>query len=231
MAAIMGVDSSIDTTSENLIKNKIITANISAAICFAEPDTQAKTAPVVGFTLFPGAIVRVQFVKGSSVENPTLNINNTGAKPIKVFRDGIKIALPTHKKLNKGQGGTPTYTTVSVDAGIIIELFYDGTDWVVMGNPDVMTHVEENESYIVKANGLIIQMMQQVFSPGKYYSFPLAFSTAVFLTGTAQTKNSHSVVFKYDGLTLSGFKYFGAWSNESQSALWTGVCFVVAIGF
>ena len=46
---------------------------------------------------------------------------------------------------------------MSVDAGIILELFYDGTDWVVMGNPDVMTHIGENEGYIVKASGLIIQ--------------------------------------------------------------------------
>ncbi len=97
LAAVMGVDSALSMESENLINNKIITANMNGAVCFTEPGTQSKTVSIAGFALFIGAIVRVQFVKGIGVENPTLNVNNTGAKPIKIFRDGNKIALPAHK--------------------------------------------------------------------------------------------------------------------------------------
>lgn len=87
------------------------------------------------------------------------------------------------------------------------------------------------DGYRILTNGLLIQTMQQAFSAREYYSFPLAFSKSVFLTGTAQQDSSHSVVFKYTDLSLSQFKFCGAWSNEIQSSWWSGICSVVAIGF
>lgn len=73
--------------------------------------------------------------------------------------------------------------------------------------------------------------MEQSFVAGNYYPFPISFSKKVFLTGTAQQGSSHSVVFKYVDLSLSKFKFYGAWSNENHSNWWSGVCSVVAIGF
>ena len=139
--------------------------------------------------------------------------------------------------------------TVTLPAKSKMSLLWAGDGWIILDSQKINNNefsstlsakdlpaIEamnfgENSGYIKWTNGLLIQTMQQSFSPENYYSFPLAFSKNVFLTGTAQNGSSHSVVFKYTELSLSKFKFYGAWSNESQSDWWSGVCAIVAIGF
>ena len=52
------------------------------ATCDTPASTAAKTAALANFALVEGAPVSVQFVYANTAVNPTLNINNTGAKPI-----------------------------------------------------------------------------------------------------------------------------------------------------
>ncbi len=59
------------------------TADISHyAICSTAAATAAKTVTLAGFALTTGARVAVKFAETNSAANPTLNVNNTGAKPI-----------------------------------------------------------------------------------------------------------------------------------------------------
>ena len=80
-------------------------------ICNTAGSTTAKTASVADFELFTGATVCVKFTYANATDNPTLNINNTGAKYI----DGSNLLA------NKAY-----------------EFLYDGNKWLVL-NADVAT--------------------------------------------------------------------------------------------
>ena len=74
-------------------------------ICSTSANNAAKTVSITDFTLFDGATVLVKFENNNNAPYPTLNINNTGAKPI--------------------IGGNLT-------SGGIYEFMYDGTYWNII---------------------------------------------------------------------------------------------------
>lgn len=86
--------------------------------CTSSADATAKVALVAGFdTLITGVEVRVKMTNSNTATNPTININNTGAKAIKIF------------------GSTAVGNTVgtSWNPGEIVSFTYDGTNWLVTG--------------------------------------------------------------------------------------------------
>lgn len=86
------------------------TAITSYATCSTSSSTAEKVvAPINDFELAFGARVIVKFTNANSVTSPTLNVNSTGAKPIKA-------------------DGDTTY--VKWLAGSVMEFVYDGTYWV-----------------------------------------------------------------------------------------------------
>lgn len=52
------------------------------AVCSTSAATQAKTCTCAGFVLTTGAEITVKFTSTNTQNNPTLNVNSTGAKPI-----------------------------------------------------------------------------------------------------------------------------------------------------
>ena len=85
-------------------------------VCSTDSETVAKEVTVNGnFTLQEGAMVAVKFVEANEVASPTLNVNDTGAKPIIVY----------------GSTAAGTSTTVnSWVAGAVQIFIYDGTNWI-----------------------------------------------------------------------------------------------------
>lgn len=86
--------------------------------CTTSADATAKVALVAGFdTLLTGVEVRIKMTNSNTATNPTININNTGAKAIKIF------------------GSTAVGNTVgtSWNPGEIVSFTYDGTNWLVTG--------------------------------------------------------------------------------------------------
>lgn len=51
-------------------------------VCSTAMDSASKTVNIAGLELTNGSIISVMFEKGITVENATLNVNSTGAKPI-----------------------------------------------------------------------------------------------------------------------------------------------------
>ena len=84
-------------------------------VCSTAADTAAKTVTVDNFSLVTGAMVIVKFSNANSASSPTLNVNNTGAKPI--CRYGTTAA------------STSTSTT-GWRAGAVQIFVYDGTSWI-----------------------------------------------------------------------------------------------------
>lgn len=87
---------------------------INYASCTTPASTAAKAVNVPGFKLITGATISVKFEDAVSVNNPTLNVTGSGAKPI--FYHGA--AITSNKLLAK-----TVYTLV-----------YDGANWNVVGD-------------------------------------------------------------------------------------------------
>ena len=119
-----------------------------------EPD---KTVNILNFKLQTGSIIRVMFQNGNNAVAPTLNVSGTGAKDIKVIKAGSKVTPINHTGYWRGDSNTSSemwqpYTT--------LDLMYDGTDWVICGNPVVEDYSSNDGGYTVYANGLIMQWMK-----------------------------------------------------------------------
>lgn len=101
-------------------KTKLANTNVAYATSSTAAATAAKEATIVGnsnWELKTGSIVVIKFSATNSAENPTLNINNTGAKRI-WYNTGL---ITTS---NKGYAGT---------ANRPIVYMYDGTQYVFIG--------------------------------------------------------------------------------------------------
>lgn len=86
----------------------------SYGTCTTAAATVAKVGSLDGFSLVTGARIFIKFSLENTASNPTLDVNNTGAKSI--MYEGVNI--------------NPRMIT----AGHIAELIYDGTNWELL-NP------------------------------------------------------------------------------------------------
>lgn len=99
-----------DNTIYDIIDAGAVRGN--SHIFYATCDTPAATAEktinnLANFQLQTGTTVRIKFTYTNSAANPTLNINNTGAKTLVQYG-----------------------TTVNWYAGAVVAFTYDGTNWI-----------------------------------------------------------------------------------------------------
>lgn len=99
-------------------------------VCENAGGTVAKEATLSGFSLSTGSTIHVKFTYSNLADNPTLNVNSTGSKPIVLY------------------GTTPVGKTpnTSWQAGAIVPLTYNGTSWVVNYN-NTDTLVTQDRSF------------------------------------------------------------------------------------
>lgn len=146
------VDTALSTSSTNPVQNKVVTTkinaistevtnlgnqiaslnggNITVYTCSTASGTTAKTISDSAFKLVNGVCVRVMFTNGNSIKSPTLNINNTGAKEIRVLSEGSILPLT----VIRGNSSSGAYQW---NYGVVLELYYNGTYWVAINNPVV----------------------------------------------------------------------------------------------
>jgi hypothetical protein len=95
-------------------KKKLDVTNVAYGTCATSGATANKvitTAGNTGWKLVAGSVVTVLFTYTNTAENPTFNVNGTGAK--NVFYEGARITT-----INKGYAGT---------AQRVMTFVYDGT--------------------------------------------------------------------------------------------------------
>ena len=95
--------------------------------CSTAAATAAKTVALANFALTTGSRVIVKFTVTNTAANPTLNVNNTGAKAIK-YRNGA---------ISAGY----------LAANRVYEFVYDGADWELVGD------IDTNTTYSVATEG------------------------------------------------------------------------------
>ena len=84
--------------------------------CSTAASTAAKEInDLTGFSLRTGATIRVKFANSNTAQNPTLNVNNTGAKSIYKY----------------GSSSAGITAGSSWESGAVVTLTYDGTAWIM----------------------------------------------------------------------------------------------------
>ena len=81
--------------------------------CSTAGATASKTVSMTNTVLTPGGVIAVNFVNAFTASNPTLSVNGSAAKPIKLYGN----AMPMGK----------------VHANTILVMYYDGTQFNVIG--------------------------------------------------------------------------------------------------
>lgn len=170
-------DGTLSKSSTNGVQNKVVTSNL---YCVINGDsTQQHDITIDGFSFAEGATLRVMFTAACSTSNPTLSVNGSTAYEILACRNGGKVSI--------------TATSGKVwDAYTTLELMWDGSNWVVMGNPVLLSSFGDTSWYIKYANGLIKQWGYYQKSSANIKDderaniiFPLAYSTGGFVQTTA----------------------------------------------
>lgn len=73
---------SIATNLQNVTAISPAKFGMGYAVCDTAAGTAAKTANIANYVLTEGALVTVKFTNANTASNATLNLNNTGAKPL-----------------------------------------------------------------------------------------------------------------------------------------------------
>lgn len=90
-------------------------ASTAYGVCDTTSGVTEKTVAMTGFVLYEGVTVHVKFLNTNSVASPTLNVNGTGAKEIKLYGT---TAAGTNAEREGWQ------------AGAVVSFTYDGTYWI-----------------------------------------------------------------------------------------------------
>ena len=100
--------------------------------CSTGASTAAKTVAITGFVLTTGAVFYVKFSNANTANSPTLNVNSTGAKNI-YFQNGTRLETTSNY---------PDY----LQSGKFYQFVYDGTNYVLINNPNVLELYEKRGS-------------------------------------------------------------------------------------
>lgn len=113
----------IDADALNAMGEGIELAEHPYGVCATASATAAKVVTIDfsgTLTLFTGMTIHVKFTNGNTAGNPTLNVNGTGA-----------ISIMEYGSVAAGNGAW--------SSGQIVDLTYDGTNWVIRDSNGVLT--------------------------------------------------------------------------------------------
>lgn len=187
-------------------------------ICTTAGNVQDKEIVLDNFVLKPGVVLKVLFINENTENSPNIKIvdsNNTviATKEIKAISNSSKVSLNTktlHYYTHELNGAWTHHDEQRVWNGYTtLELIYDGTDFVIMGNPillagkDFVTappaSVTDNPitgSFTVYANGLIEEQgMSSTESGTETVSLPITYSNGNYnlQVEVAETKSSSTL--------------------------------------
>lgn len=176
---VIVTDANGDLKSYGMTVSQIKKVANGGYICTTAANEQDKVVTIPDFELYEGVTIKVLFINKNTENSPNIKIvdsNNTviATKEIKTILNSSKVSLSTktlHYYTHEISGTWPYHDEQRVWNGYTtLELIYDGTDFVIMGNPVLMNGENvvinppasasanpETASYTVYANGLIEQ--------------------------------------------------------------------------
>lgn len=180
-----------------------LSGKLYSGICTTMKTAAIKIVDIDDFELKVGAKVSVMFTNGNSQSLPSLNVSGTGAKVIQVIRGGQKVTPELKYGVWRDDSA---YSDEMWQPYTILDFIYDGTNWVICGNPKVESYYSGNSGYNVYADGYIEQ-----------WGGGLSYEGTVNLTISYSTKETYNIFLQ----SWSGYpnrSYVGtlAWSNSAS---------------
>lgn len=134
------ISASVSTLSTDMgtAKTNISALQATYAVCSTAAATAAKVASLSNFKLTTGAQVSVRFTYSNTAANPTLNVNNTGAKAI--YLNGS--ALPQDAWWLAGQ---------------VLTFVYNGSQWVLIDGSTAaqsVTNKKDIANLVIKSDSI-----------------------------------------------------------------------------
>lgn len=181
----------------------------------------AMTLTIPGFTaadLVTGKTIKVLFNRNNTSSNPTININSLGAHAMKVMQSGSKINVPRH--YGKWRGATSNSYERWPD-GTILELMYDGTYWVIVGNPMLENYNDSaGGGYTVYADGFIEQWGTYTGRGVNNITFPISHSYTPHLSFCGNININSSAIWSALGYNVGTNGFTVNW-NADNTFLWS----------
>ena len=186
------------------------TANITHyGTCSTEAATAAKTVSLTGFTLATGAKITVKFTVANTAPNPTLNVNNTGAKAI--YYRGAAIGKD-YLAANR------TY-----------EFIYNGTQYELVGDLDTNSDTKVTntlnttaKAYVTGTTSATTNTGTQVFDTGVYLDTTAGQLVATTFKGDLSGTAENAI--KIETFDASGNPYTGEDKEKNKVYVqWDGV--------
>lgn len=169
------------------------------ATCDTPGSTAAKTTALANFALVEGAPVSVQFTYANTAANATLNINNTGAKPI-IYKD----AAIGNDVISAGDTCTFIYTTNTYKITNIDTLTGPGSGTVRQVGAENGLITDQSDNADIQTTGKI----------GLNLKSTTAFSSEVSAHNTS-TDNMYPVALDSEGHPVAAVSNFiGSGSNH-----------------
>lgn len=205
-------DSSLSQNSTNAVQNKIATLNMNGVLCSTAAGTQVKSVDMPGFVLYAGATIKVLFQNACTVSYPQLKVGDTAAKTIMAYRGGSPVDSSGLKASSGKWRGASTAFDEVWQAYTTLELMYDGTNWVIMGNPVLESYFTTDSGYEKTANGLLRQWMRTPLNKtgSKYFTLtlPTAFSSV----------DSYTVFRQFNRDQIDGDTWAKVWMATRSTA-------------
>ena len=188
------IDSELSQTSTNGIQTKIATLNMNGVLCTTAAGTQVKAVDMPGFVLYAGATIKVLFQNACTVSYPQLKVGDTAAKKILAYRGGSPVDSNGLKASTGKWRGAASASDEVWQAYTTLELMYDGTNWVIMGDPVIESYFTTDSGYEKKANGLIRQWgFSQDIDNVHNITLPISYTnTNYIIQGMAETSGYYA---------------------------------------
>jgi len=126
---------------------------IIEAVCDTAVGGQAKAVAISGYALSKGDILAITYANGSTASSATININNAGAKAVKIG--------------GKNPGGAQGTGAHHVSAGGTILYFYDGAYMCMFGSTDDI----DNDTQIITVSNMNLTERESSLSKGALYFY------------------------------------------------------------
>ena len=198
------IDSELSQTSTNGIQTKIATLNMNGVLCTTAAGTQVKeikASDMPGFVLYEGATIKVLFQNACTVSYPQLKVGDTAAKTIMAYRGGSPVDSNGLKASTGKWRGAASASDEVWQAYTTLELMYDGTYWVIMGDPIIESYFTTDSGYEKKANGLIRQWgIDKTYGNVHEITLPLSYSNTdyvIMAMGLATSEYANANVLGY----------------------------------
>ena len=120
-----GIPSSLSTINTSISK---LLAMLGYYECSTAAATAAKEVSASGYVLTNGGCIRIKMTNANTADSVTLNINSTGAKDL--YYDGAQASASN-----------------SWEAGDILEVFYDGTQYQCASYASVLSVLKSTDPY------------------------------------------------------------------------------------